>query len=199
MKAIITLSLLLFLIVATTRAQRNYSLEELHLCELSTVELNQLGPNDVLEPCIIFKVQPDEEVNSTLIPLVQVTPSNCGNHRDGAVTAVRKLNEEGWKIGFYEDHLVKFSLISVIAGNSAALTVEEYDRRHQQVLRSLLDATGAPYIIGTCSFASASDKAPALDYQAILVSQVGPPGFYLPENSNPYVFGFHINFTSSDT
>jgi hypothetical protein len=189
-------------------AQRDYQISDLLPCSLSTVELAKLGPNDVLEPCIVFNIRPLSGGGATavadnqtsLIPLVQVTPSNCGNQRDGAVTAVQKVNADsmglGMAIGFNQDHHVQFTLTSVIAGNPASLSEQEYDRRHDQLLRSLLETTGAPYIIGTCSFAAAVEKEPANDYQAMVLTQVGPPGFYEPANSNPYVFGFHID---SDT
>ena len=175
-------------------AQRSYRFEDLLPCPLSSLEMSGLQPNDVLEPCILYEVTPVDLDNSTsVIPLVQVTPSNCANHRDGAFASVQIMNDASVTIGFQEDHRVMFSLTSVVAGNPAALTVEEYELRHEQLLRVLLDNTGAPYIIGTCSFSAEVEKGPAADYEAILMAQVGPPGFYKPENSNPYVFGFHIN------
>jgi hypothetical protein len=195
-------------VLVLVSAQRDYQFSDLLPCSLSTVELAQLGPNDVLEPCIVFQIRPLSGGGATaladnttsLLQLVQVTPSNCGNQRDGAVTAVQKLNADssgqGFAIGFKQDHHVQFTLTSVIAGNPASLTEDEYDRRHDQLLRSLLETTGAPYIIGSCSFAAEVEKEPANDFQAMVLTQVGPPGFYAPENSNPYVFGFHID---SDT
>ena len=60
----------------------------------------------------------------------------------------------------------------------------------------MLETLEAPYIVGTCSFVSALEKAPANEYKAILMAQVGPPGFYEDSQASPYVFGFHIN---SDT
>ena len=180
--------------VYIAKAQRSYRFQDLLPCPLSSLEMSDLRPHDVLEPCMLYDVSPVDIDNSTsVIPLVQVTPSNCANHRDGAFAAVQKMNEAGVPIGFQEDHRVMFSLTSVVAGNPAALSVEEYERRHEQLLRILLNNTGAPYIIGTCSFSSEVEKLPAADYEAILMAQVGPPGFYKPETSNPYVFGFHIN------
>lgn len=177
------------------RAQvRDYRYEDLLRCPFSSLELQGLGPIDYLEPCILYNIEPAVVDNSTsVIPLVQVTPSNCGNHRDGAVPAIEAMNLEGVPIGFRGDQTIKFSMVSIVAGNPAALTAEEYERRHLQMLRAALEATGAPYIIGTCSFLAEKEKGPAEEYQAIIATQVGPPGFYRPENSNPYVFGFHIN------
>lgn len=60
----------------------------------------------------------------------------------------------------------------------------------------MLDKLQARYIVGTCSFAASLEKEAAEDFQAILMAQVGPPNFYLPETSNPYVFGFHITSDS---
>jgi len=130
---------------AQTAAPQQYRIQDLQPCSLSTVDLTQLGPNDVLDPCIMFEIRPVRgggatsavESNTTsLIPLVQVTPSNCGNQRDGAVTAVQKMNADtsgkGVPIGFYEDHFVQFTLTSVIAGNPANLTEDEYNLRHDQ-------------------------------------------------------------------
>jgi hypothetical protein len=202
--------------------QNNYTFDDLEPCALNTAQISQLGPNEDIEPCVVFQVQPNEFYESvdrptnnnnasySTIRMVQVTPSNCGNHRDGSVTGVESLNADnggrGVAIGFQEDHYVTFHLISVIAGNPATLSEGEYARRHVQLLSSMLtssltsslmsslDMHTAPYIIGSCSFASAMEQEPAREHKAILMAQVGPPGFYT--EGNPYVFGFHIN---SDT
>lgn len=197
---LVALSLLPFL--PRILGLQNYTYQDLQLCALNTVELSNLGPGDNVEPCVIFDVQPFPNASfaerSSRISIVQVTPSTCGNHRDGAFTGVQVLNAEndgkGTAIGFNQDHYVKLRLVSVVAGNPATLSEEEYKRRHKMILRSLLTSLEAPYIIGTCSFASSIEKDPALEHKAILMAQVGPPGFYL--DGNPYVFGFHIN---SDT
>jgi hypothetical protein len=155
---------------------------------LNTVEIAQLGPDDDLEPCIIFDVKPNEfavrpENKSSTIALVQVTPSNCGNHRAGAVTGVQSLNAnngaKGVAIGFQQDHFVSFHLVSVIAGNPASLSEGDFDRRHIQLLKSIVTTMNSPYIVGTCSFASAIETQPAREHKAIVMAQVGPPGFYI--------------------
>ena len=191
-----------FSLLTDTCAQKNYTFEDLEPCSLNTVQISKLGPDDELEPCIIFEVEPGDfvvrpEMSST-ISLVQVTPSGCGNHRDGAVTGVQSLNSDngamGVAIGFNNDHYVSFHLVSIVAGNPANLSEDEYDRRHVQILKSAMSALDSPYIVGSCSFASAIEKEPARELKAIVMAQVGPPGFYT--EGNPYVFGFHIN---SDT
>lgn len=178
-----------------------YTFQGLQKCTLTTVELIALDETDQLEPCILYD-EATENINATTttatITMVQVTPANCGNQRDGAVTAIQSLNNDndgkGIEIGFNKDYYVNFRLVSVIAGNAFNLTEEEYEIRHEMILNSMLESLEAPYIVGSCSFKSVMDKKPALQNQAILMSQVGPPGFYKDEN--PYVFGFHIN---SDT
>jgi hypothetical protein len=78
--------------------QQNYTYEDLQPCSLNTVEISKLGSEDSIEPCIIFDVQQDTPLNifeekSSRIAFVQVTPSNCGNHRDGAATGVQFLTQ----------------------------------------------------------------------------------------------------------
>jgi hypothetical protein len=72
-------------------------LKDLTCCELSTYEMTQLDATQDLEPCIVFQVDlsvesfSDTNTNTNIfqiIPLVQVTPSNCSDWRDGAVTGV---------------------------------------------------------------------------------------------------------------
>jgi len=188
------------LLLCQAASARNYTFGELLPCTLNTLQLAQLGPNDHIEPCIIFDVRPNQfaavEANkSATISIVQVTPSGCGNQRDGTVTGVQSLNNDyggkGIALGFSEDFYVSFHLTSVVAGNPASLSTQEYERRHVQLLKSMIETLNAPYIVGTCSFAAAIEKQPAREHQAIVMSQVGPPGFYADEN--PYVFGFHIN------
>jgi hypothetical protein len=190
---------LLLLQTVTVQAQNNYTYGDLQPCGLDTVAISNLGPTDDLEPCIIAQVYPFQtmgldESQASIISMVQVTPSNCNNHRDGSVTGARMLNADnesrGVAIGFNQDHFVQFHFVSVVAGNPAFLSEGEYDRRHDQILRSMITTLEAPYIVGSCSFASAVEKGPADDLKAILLAQVGPPGFYLPYN--PYLFGFHI-------
>jgi hypothetical protein len=200
-------------------------------CSLSSYELSKLDADVNVEPCIVHEVLPtfltsvSTSINyntTSTIPIVQVTPTNCNNHRDGTVTAVRLINQDnngkGVSIGFNgmvdeeesttldedkndQQHYVQFHLVSVIAGNPTALSETEYDERHTQILQSLITSLGGvlggvPYIVGTCSFASEIEKDVANENQAILMAQVGPPGFYTSSsnnNTNSYVFGFHIN------
>jgi hypothetical protein len=185
---------------------KNYSYPDLPTCSLSTLEMAKLGPDDSLEPCIVYDIHPNQNAlfvptNRTfVIPIVQVTPSNCGDHRDGAVTGVRSMNDDnhgkGVAIGFQEDHYVTFHLVSVVAGNPSAMPEDEYERRHLQILESLIVALEAPYVVGTCSFASAIEKEAANRHAAIVMAQVGPPSFYKDDPPHPYVFGIHID---SDT
>jgi hypothetical protein len=196
---------LFLLLLQTVQAQTktNYTFGDLQTCGLDTVAISKLGPTDDLEPCIIAQVHPFQirglnDSQTSIISMVQVTPSNCGNHRDGSVTGARVLNADnggrGVAIGFNQDHFVQIQFVSVIAGNPASLSEGEYDRRHDQILRSMITTLEAPYIVGSCSFASAVEKGPAEDLKAIVTAQVGPPGFYT--DNNPYVFGFHINSDS---
>ena len=195
---------------------KNYSFQDLQPCPLSSFELADLGPDDDLEPCIMFDEKPtSSNSNNTkisVIPIVQVTPHYCYNHRDGIVTGVQFVNRDnggrGVAIGYSDvtapttleeeiaadpddRYYVQFHLVSVVAGNPGALTEEEYDRRHVQILESMITSLDAPYIAGTCSFASSIEKQVAEDHKAILMAQVGPPGYY--EEKNRYTFGFHIN------
>jgi hypothetical protein len=75
--------------------------------------------------------------------------------------------------------------------------MEEYNRRHVQILESLVTELNAQYIVGTCSFAASIEKEPARRLQRMVVTMVGPPGFYRDGEDgtkvNPYVFGIHIN------
>lgn len=75
-----------------------------------------------------------------------------------------------------------------MAGNPG---VSEYSWVHVQVLRQLLDSHNPHYIIGTCANFASLEKELALEYQAILMAQVGPPSFYA--DRNPFVFGIHVN------
>ena len=207
-RLVVSLLALSSFVCGQQQQQKNYTYSTLQRCSLSSKEVASLGPNDILEPCIIHEVLPyqwsannDPNLTYSVIPIVQVTPSGCSNHRDGAVTGVESVNSDnnfkGIEIGFTKTHYVRFHLISVIAGNPTNLTESEYDKRHDEILRSMITELNAPYIAGTCSFASAVEKQPAKDLGSIVLTQVGPPGFYEPDKDtgeiNPYVFGIHIN------
>jgi len=184
----------------TILAQHNFTYTSLQKCALSSWELNKQGSKDAVEPCILYDIESKDSSNvpgheSSVITIVQVTPSSCFNHRDGAVTGVQKMNSDndgkGIVIGFNNDHYVRFRLVSAVAGNNRNLTEDAYNEQHTSILSSMISALNSPYIVGTCSSASSIEKAVALEQKAILMAQVGPPGFYLEKN--PYVFGFHIN------
>lgn len=202
--------------VETTEAtDPSYLFEDLQPCTLTSLELSKLESDVSIEPCILDNVQPPNNSSATtlaptVVTTVQVTPVGCSVHRDGAVTAANKLNEDndgqGVAIGFYQDTYVKFRHVSIIAGNPAALGTPEYNKRHVQLLTSAVNALNASYIAGTCSFAASVEKEPARQLKRMVLTMVGPPGFYEDEQPdadgntvvgvNPYVFGFHIN---SDT
>ena len=192
---------------STELGDENSSTEEdyfhsLPKCNLTTQEMVQLSPQDVVEPCILFDIQPKRTqiipYRSAVIPLVQVTPATaCRDARDGATTSIELLNalddHQGLTIGFNTDFHVQFRLVSIIAGNADQLGATEYGVQHERVLKAALAATQARYIVGTCSFASVYDKAPALAHKTMVLAQVGPPGYYSDVAMNPYIFGVHIN------
>ena len=133
--------------------------------------------------------------------LVQITPSICHNHRDGANTAASKLNNDnngkGVAIGHYGTTYIKFRLISIIGGNNNNIGNDAYSVLHEEILDQVFQyVDNVQFILGSCSFASANDKPIALKHAKIVLSQVGPPGFYMDVANNPYVFGIHVN---SDT
>ena len=188
---------------------RNYTFQDLLPCTLTSLELSRLGADESIEPCILADVQPTtvsqaSNNRSALVTSVQVTPVGCPPHRDGAVTAANFLNadndNQGVAIGFQQDYFVQFRHVSVIAGNPAALGTAEYNRRHTQLLESMVTELGAQYIAGTCSFAAEIEKESARRLKRMVLTMVGPPGFYKDGDDgssvNPYVFGIHIN---SDT
>jgi hypothetical protein len=211
---------------AQTETLKNYTYQDLKPCLMPSPQLGELGPDDDMEPCVIYEVFPtffEDELqyqilqpkgpiygtygDTSVISMVQVTPSNCFNHRDGVPTGVKLLNQDnngkGVAIGFSSynndqssdttSHHVQFHFVSVVAGNPAALAEEEYNRRHVQILDSVIDHLNAPYVVGTCSFASDIEKQVTDDHKAFLMAQVGPPGFYADKQQYPFVFGFHIN------
>jgi hypothetical protein len=218
---------------AQTETLKDYSYQDLKQCSMSSPQLAELGLEDDLEPCVIYEVLPtfiEDELQyqilqpkgpiygtygqTSVISMVQVTPSNCFNHRDGAPTGVNLLNQDndgkGVAIGFSSNgsdqstqhdseqethqYYVQFHFVSVVAGNPAALSEEEYNRRHGQILESMIEYLNAPYVVGTCSFASEVEKQVTTDHKAFLMAQVGPPGFYTDQQQHhPYLFGIHIN------
>ncbi|KAL7532547.1 hypothetical protein ACHAXR_007278 [Thalassiosira sp. AJA248-18] len=184
---------------------------DLAACVETSFAMSKFGLEDAVAPCILYDIQDyddDSSSNSTSnntttaeVTLVQVTPSMCHNHRDGAVTSVHLLNGDnngqGMAIGYNRDHYVKFRLISIIGGNSNNIGNSAYSEVHSAILDSIFESVeNVQYILGSCSFASVADKPIALKRQKVVISQVGPPGFYMDVETNPYVFGIHVN---SDT
>ena len=179
----------------------NFSYSSLEMCSgLSSnlsYSLSKYQSGDVLEPCILYDIRdksfsdPDFAMEAlhvgynrsidggvldrtSEITLVQVTPSNCHNHRDGAATAIRLLNannnDTGIPIGYFEDHYVKFRLISIVGGNSKNIGDDAYVEAHRFLLDSVLNEIGnAHFILGTCSFASVADKPVALKQEKIVI------------------------------
>jgi hypothetical protein len=212
---------------------QNVTFSSLNRCPVSSLSMSKYGPEDALDPCIVYDIRDsmfETELSSLLnapsiskmvdamglresinndenedtiseITLVQVTPSLCNNHRDGATVSVRKMNAandgKGMAIGYNRDHYVKFRLISIVGGNNKNTSDEFYTEVHKILLDSVLATVdNAQFIIGSCSFASVADKPIALKRKKIVISQVGPPGFYMDVQQNAYVFGIHVN---SDT
>ncbi|GBG34913.1 Metabotropic glutamate receptor-like protein E [Hondaea fermentalgiana] len=111
----------------------------------------------------------------------------CADHRDGALTAVRKINNaSGFEVGYGDKTKVHFRLLSIIAGRS---TMEpEYEATHRALMNSSLATLDIAFIIGTCEAASAYEGD---QDQRILMAQVGYNEYY--ENfSNPLLFGIHV-------
>jgi hypothetical protein len=198
----------------STTPSANISFASLEMCSDSSYDMSKYGSEDVLAPCILYDIRDFSHSDPAFVPeavdvvdrtseitLVQVTPSNCHNHRDGAATAVKFLNADndgmGIPIGYYQDHYVKFRLVSIVGGNAKNIGDDTYREDHGFLLDSVFDEIGnAHYILGTCSGQSIADKPIALKREKVVISQVGPPGFYRDFQTNPYVFGIHVN---SDT
>eukprot|EP00984_Skeletonema_dohrnii_P009559 scaffold3657_cov114-Skeletonema_dohrnii-CCMP3373.AAC.5 len=214
------------LTIATIYAQEPIDLVEdnglsnlnLPPCPATSYEISQYGPETPLSACILYDLNPlnddallvNPTINSTNatqpssfteVGLVQVTPSGCHNHRDGANTAVWKLNNDnegrGVAIGYFGTTYIKFRLISIIGGNSNNIGNDAYSVVHEQMLDEVFqNVDNVHFILGSCSSASENDKSMALKHAKIVLSQVGSPGYYLDVANNPYVFGIHVN---SDT
>jgi len=173
---------------------------DLPLCNQTSLELTQLSSDVLVDPCILYDVRSDAEMTDKTpeVTIVHLTPYSCPDHRDGAVTAVEKLNGDnkgkGYAIGFNKDHYLRFRLVSVIGGNPNSIGTSLYSDQHVAVLDSMLETLKPQYIMGTCTSVSSLEKALALKHKTVLMAQVGPPGFY--KDNNPYVFGIHVN---SDT
>ena len=193
------------------------TLEELPPCTLTSNELTQADATTEIQPCILYDTvsgtttpssngngteefidaDPNANVanNTAVITIVGIFDSACDMHRDGALVAVEKMNDDndgkGVAIGYNEDYYLKFRFIVGVPGNSKHLSVEQYQYQHQHLLESLLVDIQPQYILGSCSFFASYDKPLAGLYKTILLSQVGPTGYYT-QDSNDYVFGIHI-------
>mmetsp|Transcript_13530 Transcript_13530/g.22205 ORF Transcript_13530/g.22205 Transcript_13530/m.22205 type:complete len:954 (-) Transcript_13530:19-2880(-) len=203
--------LLLALAIASTYAQEqpiddpiieDNGLSNLNLspCAATSYEISQYGADTPLSACILYDLNPPNDDNGsfTEVGLVQVTPSICHNHRDGANTAVSKLNNDnngkGVAIGFSGTTYIKFRLISIIGGNSNNIGNDAYSVVHEQILDGIFqNVDNVHFILGSCSSSAENDKPIALKHAKIVLSQVGPPGFYMDVANNPYVFGIHVN------
>lgn len=111
----LSLAVLLDASLAQLAPKDEYHYERLLPCTLSSLELSKLGPNDPLEPCILYDEKPvggtpDYDGVTSLITMVQVSPSSCKEQRDGALVATRKMNQDnggkGVAVGFYENYYV---------------------------------------------------------------------------------------------
>jgi hypothetical protein len=170
------------------------SFQSLLPCNMTSLELALLPIKSRVEPCIAWDIGSKKNESDALITVVQVTPPTCSNHRDGAPTAVLRLNAEnynhGTAIGYNQNKFFQIRFISVISGT---IDDDKSDRKnlHTQLLRSMLETHKPQYILGTCSDVADQERAVALEYQTILIAQVGMPSFY--SMNNPYVFGFHVS------
>ena len=89
--------------------------DSLSPCTMTSLELSDLDSESQIDPCIVYDVVPpalegEDGAKTTDISIVQVTPTGCKDHRDGAVTAVEKMNADnggkGYAIGANGDHYV---------------------------------------------------------------------------------------------
>ena len=200
------MSLILQIAQAQSTSQ-SLSYNDLKPCNLSSVEMASIDPSATIVPCIAWDVAPNVSVGfaynnasfsqsqsqSPLVTVIQVTPPQCSNHRDGAPTAVELLNAQndgrGPSIGYKKDHYVQFRFVAVVAGSTA--DNDQAGQAHEEILKSMLETLNPHYIMGTCTFVATHERQIAMDYKRILMAQVGPPSFYTTDN--PYVFGFHLS------
>ena len=140
-KSAISVTILLFalscLSMGADAQSANLTFSSLAKCSDSSFNLSSYGVEDVLEPCVLYDIRDfsEDDVDDVTaeVTLVQVTPTHCHNHRDGAVTAVNVLNANndnmGTRIGYFQDHYVKFRLVSIVAGNTNNVDDETYKVR----------------------------------------------------------------------
>jgi 7 transmembrane sweet-taste receptor of 3 GCPR len=175
-----------------------YSFGDLKSCNMTSEELLVLSDlNTEVKPCILYDTMPSIFYSkTTIITIVGVFNSNAGVHRDGALIAVQKLNQDnegrGAAIGYYRDHYIQFRLVIGVAGNRDQMGPENYFIAHGTMLQVFLEDLKPQYILGTSSFDSEFEREFAGVYQTMLIAQVGPYAYYTSERSNDHVFGAHI-------
>lgn len=162
-------------------------------CSKSSLEYRQLSPEDPIEPCTIYHYEPTPNTVDVVIDVVHVTPNFCANHRDGAAHAARTVNAFPPTIGYHNNVMLGFRLVSVIAGNQGQ---SDYAAMHETVLRQLLEqepGQGKPqYIVGTCPAGVAVERELSLEYETMLLAVVGPPSYYDP-SYNPWIYGLPLS------
>ena len=86
------IAIILFLILQTINAQDvepTISFSTLPTCTESSLTIAGYGADDIMDACLLYDIQDDDIIKSsnniddktTEVALVQVTPSNCNNHR----------------------------------------------------------------------------------------------------------------------
>ena len=128
------------------------------------------------------------------LPVGQVTPTGCAQHRDGVRFAIRKINElnggKGFAIGFDQTDYVKFTDNTQVVDDTV-FTGDDYDTEHQRVLDVLASDAQKHLVVGTCSPKSENEKTIATNRQTVVLALVGPNAYY--EDKLDYVFGMHIS------
>jgi len=186
---------------AVRASELSIQYENLVICDQTSIALYEADNTMEIPPCIIYDENPttgddnDDENRTSILTVVGVFSSAAHVSYDGAVVLARKINQDnegmGGKIGYNGDYYLKIRLVIGIAGNSRQLSSQEYSQNQQHLLESMLIALQPQYILGSCCDPSL-DKPLAGKYQTMVLSQVGPEGFYTAEDSNEYVFGIHI-------
>ena len=81
-------------------------------CHINSLEASRLPNENNLDPCVLHYLEPIPNNNNntttnsntttttTILTLVQVTPHNCPDHRDGAVVGVTVVNNDNNGLGY---------------------------------------------------------------------------------------------------
>ena len=184
--------------------EQNLTYASLPRCELRSAEYRNCTFLP-LQPCVLYDTawEPDyasapRQHGDVELTMVQVTPSQCADGRDGPVTAVRKINADnggrGFGVGYNQSRYVRFRLVSVVAGVLIGGTDDAYAQKHRASLRALLRADSglnAAYVVGSCSFAAELELSVIAEFRRITLAQVGPDDFYAA--ASEFVFGIHIS------